>query len=187
VIPAAPFPHDAAQLFLARVDDVIETALVAPRLGGYHAVVQSDARQLPLVEESVDLVVTSPPYLGMIDYARANRLTFAWFGWNLGLEMQNEIGARFKRGRKASETEYVAAMAIAAAEVTRILKPGAYCAIVIGASRRFPTTHQVVVDLFARGLDVVWGPISRIPTRRRVSERLGTESVEFLCVYRKTS
>lgn len=185
VLPAAPYAHDAVSLFLNRLGDAVDIAATTPRIYGHHQVIRSDAQRIPLRENSVDLVVTSPPYLGMIDYARANRLTFAWFDWDLSGEMQNEIGARFKRGRRTVEGQYVESMSLASAEVSRILRPGGYCAIVIGSSRRFPGASDVVLDLFGRSLSNVWGPVARVPTRRRVSERFGTEPVEFICVFRK--
>lgn len=187
VILADPFPHDAISLFLDRLGDTIDIAASIPRIQGHHSVIQADARQIPLPAESVDHVVTSPPYLGMIDYARANRLTYSWFGWNLGREMQAEIGARFKRGRRACEAEYIGAMSEVAAEITRVLRVGGYCAIVIGSSRRFPAASKAVIDMFSQSLATVWGPVSRVPTRRRVSERHGTEPVEYICIYRKES
>ena len=185
VVPTALHAHDAVEIFLDRLGESIDIAAITPRLYGNHAVIRSDAQRIPLRTDSVDLVVTSPPYLGMIDYARANRLTFAWFGWDLSREMQNEIGARFKRNRRTGKAEYIESMSVVSDEIVRILRPGGYCAIVIGSSRRFPDVSRVIIDLFARALTTVWGPVPRVPTRRRVSERLGTEPVEFICVYRK--
>lgn len=39
-----------------------------------------DARTLTLANESVDLVVTSPPYANAIDYMRAHKFSLVWFG-----------------------------------------------------------------------------------------------------------
>lgn len=44
-----------------------------------------DARSLGFVERSsVDLVVTSPPYLNAIDYLRGHRMSLVWLGWTIG-------------------------------------------------------------------------------------------------------
>lgn len=41
-----------------------------------------DTRQLPLAEESVDLIITSPPYASnAIDYMRAHKFSLVWFGY----------------------------------------------------------------------------------------------------------
>lgn len=44
-----------------------------------------DARSLAFVQAgSVDLVVTSPPYLNAIDYLRGHRMSLVWLGWQVG-------------------------------------------------------------------------------------------------------
>jgi DNA modification methylase len=46
---------------------------------------RADARTLAFVpSRSVDLVVTSPPYLNAIDYIRGHRLSLIWLGWTVG-------------------------------------------------------------------------------------------------------
>ena len=42
------------------------------------AVALADARRLPIASDSVDLVVTSPPYFNAIDYPRAHKFSLAW-------------------------------------------------------------------------------------------------------------
>ena len=39
-----------------------------------------DARSLPINTASVDIIVTSPPYLNAIDYLRAHKLSLVWMG-----------------------------------------------------------------------------------------------------------
>jgi SAM-dependent methyltransferase len=44
-----------------------------------------DARRLDFVRrDSIDLVVTSPPYLNAIDYVRGHRMSLVWLGWTAG-------------------------------------------------------------------------------------------------------
>lgn len=42
------------------------------------AILVADARRLPLVSDSVHLIVTSPPYFNAIDYPRAHKFSLAW-------------------------------------------------------------------------------------------------------------
>jgi hypothetical protein len=42
-----------------------------------------DARNLPLASESIDAVITSPPYLNAIDYLRGHRMALVWLGFEL--------------------------------------------------------------------------------------------------------
>lgn len=55
------------------------TLMVDARLG--------DARQLPLDEESIDLIFTSPPYATALDYPRAHFLAIAWLQQALGVDL----------------------------------------------------------------------------------------------------
>jgi len=43
----------------------------------------ADARDLPLEDNSVDMVMTSPPYLVAIDYLRGHRMSLVWMGHTL--------------------------------------------------------------------------------------------------------
>ena len=46
---------------------------------------RGDARSLRFVAPgSVDLAVTSPPYLNAIDYLRGHRMSLVWMGWTVG-------------------------------------------------------------------------------------------------------
>jgi len=44
-------------------------------------VTKGDARSLSLSSNSVDLVITSPPYLNAIDYIRGHKLSLVWMGY----------------------------------------------------------------------------------------------------------
>ena len=43
----------------------------------------ADARHLPLENNSVDIVITSPPYLNAIDYIRGHKFSLIWMGHSI--------------------------------------------------------------------------------------------------------
>ena len=43
----------------------------------------ADARNLPAETQSVDMIITSPPYLNAIDYLRGHKLSLVWMGYTL--------------------------------------------------------------------------------------------------------
>jgi len=43
-----------------------------------------DARELNLPDESIDLALTSPPYLNAIDYVRCSKFSLVWMGHSIG-------------------------------------------------------------------------------------------------------
>jgi hypothetical protein len=180
--------HDANRLFRNAVETISETIRAFPLCEASCIKIElADARAIPLPASSVDLVVTSPPYIAMIDYSTAQRLTYMWRGLSMDLERRQEFGARWRRDRLSEAADYESAIFASLTEIERVLKPEALCAIVIGASRKFPDMAEKVIASFAANLDPVWGPIPRTPTRRRVSVRQGEAPTEYICVFRKTS
>jgi hypothetical protein len=185
VVPKNPIEHNAIELFLLRLNTLPADDLPAGEGSPTVSIVQQDARRLAIKDGVIDLVVTSPPYIGMIDYAHANRLLYAWMGWSLKAERKDEIGARFRRGRRNVVADYLDEMRAARDEIRRVLRPGSYCALILGQSKRFPGTVDRVFEDFGHVMNLAWGPRARNPSRRRVSERAAGEPVEFIAVFRK--
>ena len=151
---------------------------------------RENAKNTSVPDNSVDLIVTSPPYLGMTDYTLANRLTYLWMGWPLSDDFREEIGSRRNRNRKMAKAEYLDEMHYVWAKLSEKLRPNGLCAIVIGASRKFSDASEALIDLISDiGLELLWGPRTRIRSRQRVgnkSTRLDTAK-EFICVWRKNN
>jgi len=95
-----------------------------------------DARRLRhLGPGAIDLVVTSPPYLGTYDYAAHHARRFGWLGLDTR-SLRDEIGAR--RGAAASPREaldrWAADVAAWVAEIARVLSPAGRAFVLIGDS-----------------------------------------------------
>ncbi len=99
------------------------------RHGGSKAkILTRSCESLPeIAEGSVDLVVTSPPFLNVVDYASDNWLR----NWFVGLD---ENAAQFVIHKKLPDWE--ASMGHALAEICRILKPGGWVAFEVGEIQR---------------------------------------------------
>jgi tRNA G10 N-methylase Trm11 len=71
--------------------------------------IQQDVRdKWSRINEKVDIILTSPPYAGVTDYVKGQRLSFYWFPeWNFDNYLHAEIGARSKRTRKNFFDEYL--------------------------------------------------------------------------------
>ena len=78
--PAKPF-----RKFLTAVDRVITNCIdVTIRTRGPDAkVYEGDARHLDLQDRSIDLIITSPPYLNAIDYLRCSKFSLVWMGYSV--------------------------------------------------------------------------------------------------------
>ena len=74
-------PRRPIRLFANLLDHAAAAyAAVAPDTIGESRIIAGDARELPLPDYSVDLIVTSPPYANALDYMRAHKFSLAWLG-----------------------------------------------------------------------------------------------------------
>ncbi|MDP2672484.1 MAG: DNA methyltransferase [Nanoarchaeota archaeon] len=98
--------------------------------------INGDARKLDISSESVDLIVTSPPYVNALDYYRVHMYNMLWLGMDYNEFKINEIGghSHFLANRFRLLAEYLGDMLRAMIEMNRVLKDGKYCAIVVGNS-----------------------------------------------------
>ncbi len=53
-------------------------------MNGRVKVSRGDARKLRLPDNSIDAIITSPPYLNAIDYMRGHKLALVWLGYKIG-------------------------------------------------------------------------------------------------------
>lgn len=111
---------------------------------------QGSAKELSeLADNSIDVIVTSPPYESVTDYTKAHRLSYLFL--DLG-EMKTfkdkEIGARWKRARPTRINDYLADMSIVFAELSRVLRVGGYLALVIGEGDSTRARGGVLMQLW---------------------------------------
>jgi DNA modification methylase len=157
------YRHFVRHVASPKSDGLTDRATEANVLLGRCATVLAKTRT-----ESVDLIVTSPPYFGMTDYVRSQRLTFLWFGWSLSEYRANESGARYRRRRRTALPEYLRDMDDSFKQIQRVLKPGKMCAIVIGESpHREPYLKDFEAILTERGFRIE-ARIKRSVSKRRV-------------------
>jgi site-specific DNA-methyltransferase (cytosine-N4-specific) len=91
---------------------------------------------IPLPSESVDLIVTSPPYANTMDYYLYHKQRMNVLGFDFKLTQHREIGSRWefsslKRKREKWDEDYGRSLA----EMHRVLKPGGRAVVIIGDSQ----------------------------------------------------
>ena len=145
----------------------------------------ADARAMPLGDETVDLVVTSPPYANAIDYMRAHKFSLVWLGRStrkltrlrsryIGAERVADGGgptlpdgperviaalSELDGARSRVLRRYFTEMARATSEMFRVLRRDAAAVVIVGTStvRGLDVqTHTCLAEIAASaGFDVV--------------------------------
>ncbi len=155
--PTKPFDK-----FLSAVDRVIANSIdkMSSESGPEPMIKMADARQLPLPDHSVDLVLTSPPYLNAIDYIRCSKFSLVWMGYSVS-ELRrirtDSVGTEATRGSPTDDDteiksiiealklrpklekrhelilrKYIQDMRDALSEVGRVLSSGGRAVYVVG-------------------------------------------------------
>jgi site-specific DNA-methyltransferase (cytosine-N4-specific) len=84
---------------------------------------------------SVDLVITSPPYANTYDYYLYHKSRMNWLQFDVKEVQKTEIGSRDKHSSKKLPIDnFISSLKCCFKEVSRVLKPGKHAVIVIGDS-----------------------------------------------------
>jgi len=89
-----------------------------------------DARNLPLEDNSIDGIITSPPYSIALDYVSNDAHALKALGYNLSDLRESFIGVRGNGGKRIEL--YNEDMKRSLEEMYRVLKPDKYAAIIVG-------------------------------------------------------
>lgn len=89
--------QSAFEVFKKRLENVFDSLEDISSASGKACILKGDARELPSESNSIDLIVTSPPYASnAIDYMRAHKFSLIWLGFepgNLTKLRRNYIGS----------------------------------------------------------------------------------------------
>lgn len=93
-----------------------------------------DARATGAAEQSIDLVITSPPYINVFNYHHNYRSAVEALGWDVLGPARSEIGSNRKhRGNRfLTVIQYCIDMSLALSEMQRISRHGARLVLIVG-------------------------------------------------------
>ena len=119
---------------------------------GSAVVRQASATSLDLPDESVDAVVTSPPYSIALNYMENDKHALEELG--IDIKSLSEICIGVKGTGQERLTQYEKDMNLAYLEMHRVLKIGAQCVVVIGDATYDGFQRETVNDavIFCKGL-----------------------------------
>lgn len=135
---------------------------------------------LPMENESIDAIITHPPYIAAVPYAEYGVLSLTWLGYNSkkideeltgGKRQSSLVVPRFIKDYKGFFTESY-----------RVLKPGKYMFLMVGN----PTSHGEIIDLknitvdFAQQSGFSYVTMETRHGQNRRGNKMGEEYVIFL-------
>ncbi len=132
---------DHRQLFakvLKRYEDTVSNFILSSRkyitdLGNLEILENATALRIPLEDNSVDGVITSPPYSFAIDYVKNDEAQLKFLGYDIDEIRSNMIGL-VGRSKKERLENYFNDMEQVCSEVSRVLKRKKYFIMVIGSN-----------------------------------------------------
>lgn len=186
-------PINAFDRFERAVNRVIKASPFSNKQTTYSAGSMgfADARKLPIKDNSVDVVITSPPYLNAIDYIRGHKFSLIWMGYSLkelrGIRTTN-LGTETVAQAEESDTNtdrvmqlmcpvgslstrnagmlrrYVRDMRAVLSETKRVLRSGKKAVFVVGncSLRDVFVQNSKCIEALAGELDMV---VSKIRSR----------------------
>ena len=170
--------------FIASFTDVINKLIdLSRRVGDTHykcQIMLENNTSLSLDDESVDAIVTHPPYIAAVPYAEYGSLSLEWLGYS-----SKELDSKLTGGKRHSkdvavrfEKDYKQMIR----EMYRVLKRGRYAFFMVGN----PTANGQVVDLHEmtirlaqkQGFKGICTAVRSGMNRR--GNKMGAESLVFL-------
>jgi len=186
--PVKPFAR-----FIGAVDHVLGNCIPirGHRRGPRASTRLGDARKLKIRKASIDLVITSPPYLNAIDYMRCSKFSLVWMGpsaadlrlirrCSIGTEVGDyrtstesdkllrrlKLSSKLSARHRALLNRFIEDMKAAVSEVARILVPGGRAVYVIG--------ENTIQGVYVRNAEIV------IAVARRAGLRLERQATRLL-------
>jgi DNA modification methylase len=139
---------------------------------------------LTLPSNSIDAIISSPPYFGALDYARDNRLRL----WFLGVSNWKELD----RSLTANDQVYIVQMTQCLKQMDRVLRDRAHCVLVLGDVERNGTKKQTAQIISELASEVTQGRLvqkliytDEIPDVRRSRRQTHTTKYEKILVMQK--
>ena len=179
--PEAYKYRDPIPRLKAKINRVLKSP--PPKNNGSQDVFKKSATIKYLPDKSVDIVITSPPYMNALDYARDNRLRL----WFLGVENYRIVQQR--EIRKISS--FNEKMKLSLIRITEALKANGLCVLVIGdlsknnKTYNIPEMIQVLVREKIKKLSIIEKWTDCLPNQRRTRKNGRATKKETIMVFKR--
>lgn len=142
-----------------------------------------DATELHFEEATIDAVITSPPYMRQLDYARDNRLRL----WFLGIKEYKDLDSKIS----PSESDFIEMMKVCLENWKVSLKQNGKCILFLGDNYlhkykiTLPDLIENIVKTEVKEFHLIFKHQSIIPNKRRVRRNYSGNKSETILVFEK--
>ena len=127
--------EEVLKIFMSKLKDVFDIAILTNKLDCYSAVYLTDSNLInkTLKKNSVDFLITSPPYPNTYDYYLYHKHRMLWLGYDFKPVMEKEIGSRREfSSLKKEASKFTDDLYKIFLSANYSLKVGAHIVIIIG-------------------------------------------------------
>lgn len=164
------------------VDFLTSNSKYLNELGKFTILTAGTATEIPLEENSVDGVITSPPYSFAIDYVKNDEAQLVFLGYNTNDIRNRMIGLKGKNKEERLEN-YFSEMKLVCSEVARVLKQNNFFVMIIGSNTNQTggiRLEQTIIDSCCKyGLELVKTILKPIKGMRNIMKD------EYILFFRK--
>lgn len=148
-------------------------------------VLHGDCRKIPLKKNSIDLIITSPPYINVFNYHQQKRTSVELMGWDILSIAKSEIGSNRKHrsNRYFTVIQYCLDMTMVLCELSRVCKPKAKLIFIIGRESNVKKTVFFNSEIIANIAKQVFGFNIKCRHERLFKNRYGQKIKEDLLLF----
>lgn len=161
------------------IDGYFSVLLSMPYSNRHVNAINSDCRKIPTRANSIDLVITSPPYVNVFNYHQQYRKNTELLGHDILKIAKSEIGSNRKNrsNRFITLTQYCKDISMSLNELIRVSKNGSRIIFIVGKYSTIKKAKvyngEIVKELgLSMGLDLV------LDQTRKFKNRFGQDIVE---------
>ena len=174
---------------LLRWEQLCRTVESLPYSSSPVVVKVADARRLPISADSIDFVLTSPPYVNVFNYHQNHREAVEALGWRVLEVARSEIGSnrKHRQNRFLTVIQYCLDLSAVLEEVRRVCKPNARLVFVLGRESNVRKTRFFNGDICNSIATRTVGFGLCLRQERVFTNRFGQQIHEDILVYERGS
>ena len=183
-LPKRPRPLKPFLRTLKKIEDMVNDLTGTPINDYKPIIITANSTCLPLANNSIDAIVTHPPYIGSIPYAEYGLLSLKWLGYDPKVLDNTLTGGR--RQSKDVVERFSSDYCIFMHECYRTLRPGRIAFFMVGN----PIVRREIIDLKSITVDfAIQAGFTEVASTKRVgiNRRANKMGNEFLLFFRKPS